>query len=63
MTTNNQSAGSGTNTPGILILAAWLFVGIPLVWGVSQTFKNALNLFKSSPQQAAATTTKPSTMP
>jgi hypothetical protein len=25
---------------------AWLFVGIPLAWGVAQTFLKALALFK-----------------
>ncbi|GAA4507635.1 hypothetical protein GCM10023172_38540 [Hymenobacter ginsengisoli] len=25
---------------------AWLYVGIPLAWGVSQTFMKALALFK-----------------
>ena len=25
---------------------AWLYVGIPLAWGVSQTFVKALTLFK-----------------
>jgi hypothetical protein len=25
---------------------AWLYVGIPLLWGVSQTFLKALALFK-----------------
>lgn len=25
---------------------AWLFVGIPLAWGVTQTFIKALTLFK-----------------
>ncbi|MET4105808.1 hypothetical protein [Hymenobacter sp. UYP22] len=25
---------------------AWLYVGIPLLWGVSQTFIKALALFK-----------------
>ena len=28
------------------LLFSWLFVGIPLVWGVSQTFIKALALFK-----------------
>ena len=28
------------------LLLAWLFVGIPLAWGVSQTFLKALTLFK-----------------
>ncbi len=32
------------SNPMILILA-WLAVGIPLVWGVAQTFKKALALF------------------
>ncbi len=30
--------------PLILILA-WLAVGLPLFWGVAQTFKKALDLF------------------
>ncbi|MGY2134677.1 MFS transporter small subunit [Hymenobacter sp. HD11105] len=25
---------------------AWLYVGVPLLWGVSQTFIKALDLFK-----------------
>ncbi|WP_191906378.1 MFS transporter small subunit [Hymenobacter baengnokdamensis] len=28
------------------VILAWLFVGVPLVWGVSQTFIKALTLFK-----------------
>ena len=28
------------------IILAWLVVGVPLVWGVSQTFIKALALFK-----------------
>jgi len=32
-------------TGGSTILA-WLYVGIPLAWGVSQTFIKALSLFK-----------------
>jgi len=27
-------------------IIAWLYVGIPLAWGVSQTFIKALALFK-----------------
>ena len=34
-------AGSG----GSAVLA-WLYVGLPLAWGVSQTFIKALALFK-----------------
>jgi hypothetical protein len=28
-----------------LLLVAWLFVGIPLVWGVTQTLFKAMALF------------------
>ena len=34
-------AGSGGS-----VVLAWLFVGLPLAWGVSQTFIKALALFK-----------------
>ncbi|MDO7887530.1 MFS transporter small subunit [Hymenobacter cheonanensis] len=34
-------AASGGST-----VLAWLYVGIPLAWGVSQTFLKALTLFK-----------------
>jgi hypothetical protein len=63
MTQHDHSAGAGTKTPGIVILLAWLFVGVPLIWGVSQTFKNALNLFKTPPAKVASATTMPTTSP
>ncbi|WP_170172432.1 MFS transporter small subunit [Hymenobacter rigui] len=31
---------------GASAVLAWLYVGIPLLWGVSQTFIKALALFK-----------------
>jgi hypothetical protein len=31
---------------GLKLTLAWLFVGIPLTWGVVQTCINALPLFK-----------------
>ena len=31
---------------GLKLTLAWLFVGIPLTWGVIQTCINALPLFK-----------------
>ena len=34
---------SGTRT--IHLVLAWSFVGIPLIWGVLQTLRNALKLF------------------
>ncbi|MDB5233032.1 MAG: hypothetical protein JWR44_25 [Hymenobacter sp.] len=44
----NSSAApvvADTGSGGSVALA-WLFVGIPLLWGVSQTFIKALTLFK-----------------
>ena len=32
--------------PGGSVAMAWLYVGVPLLWGVSQTFLKALTLFK-----------------
>ena len=40
-------------TSPLLLIVAWLVVGIPAAWGVSQTVMRSLDLFKSSP----ATTT------
>ncbi len=37
--TAKESAGGST-------VLAWLYVGVPLAWGVSQTFIKALALFK-----------------
>jgi hypothetical protein len=33
-------------TRAIHLILAWTFVGIPFVWGVLQTLRNALNLFR-----------------
>ncbi len=32
------------NTP--MLVVAWLFVGIPLLWGVLDTLRNAIKLFQ-----------------
>ena len=40
-----NAANADTGSGGSAVLA-WLFVGIPLAWGVSQTFIKALALFK-----------------
>ena len=45
-----------TKSPAAVILLAWLVVGIPLGWGVYNTFLNSLKLFQSTP--AAQSTTK-----
>jgi hypothetical protein len=34
-----------TRTPVIQLIFAWAFVGIPLLWGVLQTLRNAMKLF------------------
>lgn len=33
-------------TGPIQLILAWGFVGIPLIWGVLQTLRNALKLFQ-----------------
>jgi len=33
-------------TPTWKLALAWIFVGIPLLWGVLQTLDNAMKLFK-----------------
>jgi hypothetical protein len=35
-------------TPVILVLLAWIVVGVPWGWGVAQLWKNAKKLFQSS---------------
>jgi hypothetical protein len=41
MTEQNQ-----TSTTTLQLALAWAFVGIPLLWGVSQTIANAMKLFQ-----------------
>ncbi|MGI4762041.1 MAG: MFS transporter small subunit [Janthinobacterium lividum] len=46
---NPQSTSPAAAAPaasGGSTVLAWLYVGIPLAWGVSQTFLKALTLFK-----------------
>jgi hypothetical protein len=44
-----------TSSAGMIVLA-WLIVGIPLGWGVYNTFLNSMKLFQATP--AAPATTK-----
>jgi len=49
MSTTPRSSGNPSDNPparsvGLLIFA-WLFVGIPLIWGVTQTIIKSLALF------------------
>ena len=34
-----------TKSSTLIVILAWLAVGVPLFWGVAQTFKKALALF------------------
>ncbi|GGG38404.1 MFS transporter small subunit [Hymenobacter glacieicola] len=46
---NTSSTAATPNEPAAVggsAVLAWLYVGIPLAWGVSQTFIKALALFK-----------------
>ena len=45
----------GRATNPLLIVLAWAVVGVPLAWGVTQTVKTSLALFRSPPPAAAAT--------
>lgn len=42
MTENAQ----GRKSHPLLVLLFWLYVGIPLAWGVFSTFEKAMALFK-----------------
>ena len=42
---NHRMTESGKSSP-IALALAWLAVGIPLAWGVSQTLIKSLALFK-----------------
>ena len=43
---NNATPVAAEASTGGSPVLAWLFVGLPLAWGVSQTFIKALALFK-----------------
>ncbi len=51
--------GQVKKTPVILVILAWLFVGIPATWGIAQTWKNARKLFQSAQPAPASTSTAP----
>ncbi|HEY2390552.1 MAG TPA: hypothetical protein VGK22_05220 [Candidatus Angelobacter sp.] len=42
-------SGQVKKTPAVLVLGAWLFVGVPWGWGIVQLWKNARKLFQSPP--------------
>ena len=43
--TSRPDPAAPTRTPVIKLVLAWAFVGIPLLWGVLQTLRNAMKLF------------------
>ena len=47
-------------TSPLLLIVAWLVVGIPAAWGVSQTVMRSMDLFKSPPPATAPSTNKSS---
>ncbi len=42
---NSYANSNEEPSSGMSVALAWLFVGVPLLWGVSQTFVKALALF------------------
>ena len=47
-------------TSPLLIVAAWVVVGLPALWGVYQTSRTSLDLFRAA---SAAPATQPSVQP
>lgn len=45
MNQTNTQTSQGTGAGAGAVAFAWLFVGLPLAWGVSQTFIKSLALF------------------
>lgn len=43
---NSTTPAVAETGSGGSVALAWLYVGVPLLWGVSQTFIKALALFK-----------------
>jgi hypothetical protein len=48
MTDNVQSEAPATAGAGstLLLVVSWLWVGVPLVWGVLETLRTSLALFR-----------------
>ena len=44
MNRTDATPGDAGNTPKLI--AAWVFVGVPLLWGVLDTLRNAVKLFQ-----------------
>ena len=46
-------------TSPIVLIVAWLIVGVPAAWGVEQTVLKSLDLFRSQPPPATQPATQP----
>jgi hypothetical protein len=40
-----MATSDAPKSSALILILAWLAVGVPLLWGVGQTFKKALSLF------------------
>jgi hypothetical protein len=52
-----------TKSSPLMILAAWVLVGVPLTWGVYNTLLNSMKLFQAPPATAPATSAPASGAP
>jgi hypothetical protein len=48
MTDNVRRKAQATPAPGntLLLVVSWLWVGVPLLWGVSETLLTSMALFR-----------------
>lgn len=56
--TANAAPTVQTKSSPVLLVIVWLIVGIPALWGVSQTVKTSLNLFNPPASTQPATAPK-----
>jgi hypothetical protein len=49
-----DKADNTTKSSAMALLIAWVFVGVPLGWGVYNTALNAMKLFQPAPATTAA---------
>jgi hypothetical protein len=54
----NEMAENGQKSSPLIVLLAWLLVGIPLGWGVYNTVLNSAKLFQAPPTPSSAAPNK-----
>jgi len=57
---NAEQAAGGSGTYTMQLVLAWAVVGIPLLWGIQQTWVNVQKLF-ATPPAATEPATPPTT--